>query len=307
MNIGNSLKAAKTVVTSKAGRQLLKGQKHSPAILFGAGVIGVVATTVLACRATLQLEEVLSENERKNAEAHDLHELNKLGKEPNYSPADYKKDVTVLKVRFCKDVARLYAPSFAVGVLSIAALGGSHHILNKRYTGALAAYATLDKGFKDYQKRVLEAVGPEKERELRLGSEEREIAEDGKNGVEVKNVKTAIGGSPYAKFFSKETAPTTWDPNPDYNLVFLKANQTWCNDQLRAKGHLFLSEVYDQLGLERTKESTVTGWIWNSKTGDNFVDFGIFENPDRFHDFMVGREGAILLDFNVDGVIWNLI
>lgn len=309
MNIGNKLSAVKTVVTSKVGRQVLKTQKHSPAILFGAGVIGFGVTVVLASKATLKLDEVMSENELKVNEAHDLHELGKLDK-ADYSDSDYKKDSAILKVRFVKDVTRLYYPSVIVGIASVACLTGSHVILNRRFAGATAAYATLDRAFKDYQGRVTEMVGPDKERELRFGSETREVAVDTKNGTKIETItEHPTGHSAYAKLFSKDTS-SSWSPQSEYNLVLLRAQQTYMNDQLQANGHLFLNEVYDVLGLERTAAGAVTGWVWNNKRGgDNYVDFGVLNGEDfgAFHSFMTSKDGALWLDFNVDGIVYDLI
>ena len=77
---------------------------------------------------------------------------------------------------------------------------------------------------------------------------------------------------------------------------------------LHARGHVFLNEVYDALGIPRSKEGSVVGWVLNGE-GDGYVDFGIFSDPDNqsLRDFVNGREGSILLDFNVDGVIWDRI
>ncbi|MDB5716127.1 MAG: hypothetical protein JWO15_3524 [Sphingomonadales bacterium] len=309
MNIGNTLKTAKNVVTSKAGRQLLKTQKHSPTLLFGAGVIGVVATTVMASKATLKLEDILTVNERKNDEAKLLLSQTRS----DYTTKDYTKDCAYLRVRLIKDLGRLYGPAFAVGVLSIGALGGSHVILTKRNAGIMAAYTALDKTYTEYIERVKEHVGEDKERELRFGSETREIAVDTDKGTKVETVTTAdltkAGASIYAKIFSEDTS-RSWSPQPEYNLVFLKASQNWSNDMLQARGHVFLNDVYDNLGLERTPAGAQTGWVLNNKKGgDNFISFGVFdgENMEGFHDFFTGREGALLLDFNVDGVIWDLI
>jgi hypothetical protein len=307
MNIGSKLTVAKNLVTSKAGRQLLKTQKASPTILFGAGVIGVVATAVMASRATLKLEDVLHKNEHDQMRANDL-----LAKDsPRYTAKDYTKDVATLKTRLVLDVAKLYAPAIVLGIGSICALTGSHVILSRRNAGLAAAYTALDKSFKDYRKRVTEFVGSEKERELRMESETREIDFTTADGVEGKALVNTVKGdlSEYAKFFSKETS-NSWSPQADYNLVFLRAQQQYMNDKLRASGHVFLNEVYDALGLERTPAGAVTGWVLNNKKGgDNFVDFGIFtdENRDAFHEFMTSREGAIWLDFNVDGVVYDLI
>lgn len=302
MNIDGKLKLAKNFVTSKAGRQLLKTQKHSPVILFSAGVIGVVATTVLASKATLKLDAVISEHEKKISEAEELL----ASHHDNYSATDFTKDSAVLKVRFVKDVVKLYAPAIGLGMLSIGCLTGSHVVLTRRNASLVAAYAALDKGFNEYRQRVTELVGEDKEKELRYGSESREVAVDTDKGVKIENMTTVgpNGASIYARFFD-QLCPN-WSPQPEYNLVFLRAQQQYANDMLHARGHIFLNEIYDMLGIERTKAGAVVGWVKGN--ADNYVDFGIFDgdNP-RARDFVNGREGAILLDFNVDGVVYDLI
>lgn len=302
MNIGNSLKTAKNVVTSKAGRQILKGQKHSPAILFGAGVVGFGATVVLSCKASLKLEDILEENEEKSRQAQDMLASN----DERYSASDYNKDAAKLKVRLITDVGRLYAPSAVVGVLTICAFGGSHVILTRRNAGLVAAYTVLDKSFREYRERVTEFVGTEKERELRFGAETREIAVDTENGTEVHNIRSASGLSQYARVWDRDTS-TSWSPQADYNLVTLRAHQAYMNDVLQRKGHVLLNDVFDALGLERTKAGCVVGWV--KEHGDNYIDFGLFNDRNKleFMDFMTGREGGLVLDFNVDGLIYNLI
>lgn len=300
MNIGSKLTVAKKFVTSKAGRQLLQTQKHSPTILFGAGVIGVVATTVLASKATLQLEDILIENERLQERGRDLLAS---GNE-RYPASEYTKDMAKLKVRLVKDVGKLYAPAIIIGVGSIAALTGSHLILSKRYAGVVAAYATLDQTFGDYRQRVRELVGDEQEREIRLGKP-GERDEPSVEGKTVGAVAAGRGRSQYARWYSKETSKS-WEKEPDYSLVFLKAQQNYMNDLLHTRGHVFLNEVYDALGMERDKAAAVVGWV-KGKGGDDHVDFGIYDDDDNFINFMTGKDGAILLDFNVDGVIWDLI
>jgi hypothetical protein len=305
MNIGSKLSVAKTVVTSKAGRQLLKGQKHSPTLLFGAGVIGVVATAVMASKATLKLEETLDANDRLKRQAAQLLE----SIEDDYTASDYTKDMAQLKVRLVTSFGKLYAPAVGVGIFSICALTGSHVILTKRNTGLMAAYATLDKGFNEYRARVLAEVGPEKALELQHGAEKRDPEVYDPKGPKDQGTIHATGLSPYSKLFSPQTS-ANWSPEPDYNHFFLRSQQAWMNDMLNAKGHVFLNEVYDCLGLERTSAGAVTGWVKNNKKGgDNFIDFGIFNGEDRqsFANFFTGSEDSIWLDFNVDGVVYDLI
>ncbi len=94
----------------------------------------------------------------------------------------------------------------------------------------------------------------------------------------------------------------------DYNLMYLRSQQNLANDKLKANGYLFLSDVYDQLGIKRTKMSQTVGWIYKpegNENGDNFVDFGILETNRETEDG--GYEKAILMEFNVDGPILDLI
>ena len=86
--------------------------------------------------------------------------------------------------------------------------------------------------------------------------------------------------------------------------------QEFANEKLRLKGHLFLNDVYDMLDIPRTKAGQIVGWVYDEKNpvGDNYVDFGIYElYSDANRRFVNGLEPVILLDFNVDGNILDLI
>ena len=291
-------------ITSKVGRQLLVAQKHSPTLLFVGGVAGVVATTVTACRSTLRLEEVLLEIEVDKTKAKDLREADI----PNYTDQDFKKDMAFLYVRSVVKVTKLYGPSILLGAASIAALTGSHKILTSRNTALTAAYAAVERSYRDYRDRVVAEYGEDKDREFRHGSTTREVMVEETNGPKKKKIKTVGDGkvSDYARFF--EEFNTNWSPQPEYNLVFLRAQQTWMNQKLQATGHVFLNEVYDALGIERSKAGQVVGWLKDGE-GDGYIDFGIWDGQDmlKFHDFVTGREGGILLDFNVDGIVYDKI
>ena len=111
--------------------------------------------------------------------------------------------------------------------------------------------------------------------------------------------------SVYARFFD-EYSPQ-WTAYPEQNLVFLKHTESMMNDMLLAKKHVFLNEVYDALGIERTSAGAVVGWVLNGD-GDNFISFGMYDfDSERGRAFINGNEHSILLDFNVDGVIFDKI
>lgn len=295
-----NLEAIKTAATSSVARQALVVKQHSPTILFAGGVVGVVATTVLASRATLKLEEVLGEAAEKK-------ELINTVENEQYTDEDRKRDQLVLMGITARKITKLYAPAAAVGVLSIAALTGSHVILSKRNAAVMAAYSALDRGFREYRGRVVDEYGSDKDREFLYGAKtesvERVEQEDG-SAVEYHESPHRVP-SIYARFFDEHSG--YWSRDPSNNMLFLNCQQSYANDKLRARGHLFLNEVYDMLGLPRTKAGAIVGWVI-SKDGDNFVDFNIYdEQRQAARAFVNGLERSILLDFNVDGVIYDLL
>ena len=102
---------------------------------------------------------------------------------------------------------------------------------------------------------------------------------------------------------------TYWTSSNEYNLMFLKKAESFANDKLRINGYLFLNEVYEMLGIPKTKAGQVVGWVYdeNNPVGDNYVDFGLYKDNLSYSDFVNGYDPAILLDFNVDGNIWKLM
>ena len=288
-------------------------QKHSPEILAGVGVVGTVASAVMACKATLKLNDVLDECKETRDKIKEVAENPRYEKE--YSPEDAKKDLTVNYAQTAMKIAKIYAPAVILGSASLGCLLASNDILRKRNAALSAAYMTVDKSFKEYRNRVAERFGDEIEKEIRYGIKAMEVEttvvnEDGSETTITEQIKTMDPNlySDYARFFDE--ASPNWQNDPEYNLMFLKAQQQYANDLLKAKGRLFLNEVYDMLGIDRSKAGQVVGWVYNPEnpTGDNFVDFGIYDmSKERVRAFVNGYETNILLDFNVDGNIWDLM
>ena len=290
-----------------------KVEKHSPEILMGVGVVGVVTGTVMACRATLKLNDILEEAQETR------DKIKEVASNPNYedkyTEEDAKKDLTINYVQTGVKVAKLYAPAVAVGVAGVGCVLASHDIMKKRNVALSAAYLTVDKSFKEYKQRVVDRFGEEVEKEIRYGIKAEEIVEtvtdeEGNETTVTETVKTMNPTlySDYARFFDE--ASPCWQNDPEYNLMFLRAQQQYANDLLRAKGRLFLNDVYEMLGLEKSKAGQIVGWVYDRENpnGDNFVDFGIYDmSKERVRAFVNGYETNILLDFNVDGNIWDLM
>lgn len=291
-------------ITNKFGRQALKLQKASPQIMFAAGVVGVVGAGVLACRATLRLSETLEESEKL------VHQINQLAENnQDYADTDYKSDLVKSKAKTVINIAKLYLPATALTIVSIGLLTGSHVTLNRRNAAVTAAYAGLKQGYDKYRERVVEKYGADEDRKFQHGVQivEETVATEGGKTKVVKHEKAAFEGfSPYAKLFCEGL--DMWRPNAELNRIFLQCQQNYMNELLRARGHVFLNDVYDALGIERTSAGAVVGWALG-RGGDDFIDFGVFDDAhnEKVREFVNLSEASILLDFNVDGVIYDLI
>ena len=288
-------------------------QKHSPEILAGVGVVGVVASTVMACKATMKLNDILEESKETRDKIREVESNPRY--EEQYSHEDAKKDLAINYTQTGLKIAKLYAPAVILGSASLGCLLASNDILRKRNAALSAAYMTVDKSFKEYRQRVVDRFGEEVEKEIRYNIKAEEItstvvAEDGSETTVTETVKTMDPNlySDYAKFFDE--ASPYWQKDPEYNFMFLKSQQQYANDLLKARGRLFLNEVYEMLGIDKTKAGQIVGWVYNPENpiGDNFVDFGIFDmSKERVRAFVNGYEPNILLDFNVDGDVWSLM
>lgn len=301
-------------VTRTFNRAGLKLKKYSPEIFVGVGIVGVVASAVMACKATTKIDDVLAEQKGNIEKTKNYVEDH--GYSEKYTEEDHKKDLTIFYSRSAVDLVKLYAPSVILGTVSIAMIINGHRILRKRNVALAAAYATVEKGFKEYRGRVIERFGEELDKELKYNIKAKEVEEvvkDEETGEEKIVKKTVNVADPnlysdYARFF--DDGCTGWTKDPEYNLMFLKDQQRYANDLLRSKGHLFLNEVYDMLGIPRTKAGQAVGWIYDEvhPVGDNFVDFGLTDiHNAKVRDFVNGYERTILLDFNVDGSILDMI
>lgn len=298
----------------------LKIKKYSPEILMVAGIVGTVTAAVTACKATLKVKDVMSEKEELQNDIHKYLE----NPDVDYTEEDSKEDLTKVYAQTGVKLIKLYAPSVVLGGVSIASIVMGQNILKKRNIALAAAYTAIDKGFKKYRANVVERFGERVDKELRYNIKAKEVEKKitDKNGKEktVKEIQYDIEGNPleniseFARFFDEATS-TEHHKDAEYNLMFLRRQQDYANEVLKAKGHLFLNDVYEMLGIPKTKAGQVVGWIYDEKNpnGDNFVDFGIYRlsgnevYDERKRAFVNGYERNILLDFNVDGPIYELI
>lgn len=289
---------------SKAGFQF---KKHQPEIMVIGGVIGMVASAVMACKATPKAVQILEESKEtieKINKAAELAESGDISKE-DYSKEDHATDLIGEYTRTGIGLVKTYAPAVIVGGLSIASILGGHNILRGRNLALAAAYATIDKSFKSYRGNVIERFGEAVDRELKYNLKAEQVTEkveDPETGKAKKVKKTVLVPTDdvrergYARLF--DAACDNWNNDANLNRSFLTAAQSHFNDILQVRGYVFLSEIYRYLHYRETPECRVVGWTLNGD-GDGYVDFG-FDKDDMF---MSGYNKDVWLDFNVDGPI----
>jgi hypothetical protein len=283
-------------ITRGIGRSILHTKANSPHIFFALGLIGTVASTVLASRATLKLEKTLDEVKTDFQDVKALH--SNLDPE-KYNQQEYFKDLGYVYGRSAGKFIHLYGPAVIIGGASIAALTGSHVQLVRRNAALTFTLAAVTKAYDEYRASVRKEIGDEREFELYHDIHTKELEIDGK-----KTSVTYSGNthSIYARFFDETCVH--WEKDAEMNRMFLQHHENYANHKLNAYGHILLNDVYDALGFDRTSAGAVVGWVLNGD-GDGYVSFGIFETENN--RFVNGIERSILLDFNVDGIIYQLI
>lgn len=304
----------KNELIAKASRSLhkvgFKFKKHSPEILVVLGVAGIVTSTVLACKATTKVSEIVDDTKEVIDTIHDALENEKQTADGEvYTQEDANKDLAIVYTQTGWKFVKLYGPSVLIGVASIACMVGSNRILKKRNVALAAAFATAEKSFKEYRERVIDRFGESLDRELRFNIKAKEIEEtvvdeDGNETVVTRTVEVVDPNaySMYSVVFCEGS--TGWTKNPELNKLFLIQQQNHANDKLRLNHIVTLNEVYEMLGVPKTAYGQIAGWVYteDGSAGNNYIDFGIFDtNNPKACDFVNGHERSIILDFNCIG------
>lgn len=310
----NWLAKISTSAARFAGKAEFTIKKNSPEILLGAGIVGFVGTVVLACRATCRADEVLEFHRRKIKDIEDAKEIADADPEGemSYDIEIYRQDKAIRYLKTTGNLAKLYAPTVAVGALSLACILTSRNIMQKRYLGVVAAYNGLSAAFEEYRKRVRDEYGEGLDKHFRYGTTYEELPVYDENGkktkekeqVEKTETEMVMPNDDSCRFF--DSSNPNWDKNPTFSMMWLRGQQNILNDILHTRGHVFLNEVYDALGFPHTPQGAVLGWI--DGEGDNCIDFGLYDqNKENVRRFVNGVDNVIMLEFNHDGVIWDKI
>lgn len=282
-------------------------KKRSPEILVAVGVVGTVVSAVMACKATTKIDTILDETKEQLDKIHEYAGNPDVAEK--YNAEDAKKDTAIVYAQAGVKLAKLYAPAVGLGILSISSILASNNILRKRNMAISAALAAATQDFKDYRNRVIERFGKEVDHQLRYNIKAEEIEETvtdekGKEKKVKKSIEVADpNASGYVKYFTRSNP--YWEEDSSYVEMFLRSQQNYANDKLKATGHLTLNDVYDMLGFHDSKAGMVVGWIYDldHPNGDNYVEFDV--KKVNLPNEQGGYEEAYAIDFNVDGNIYN--
>lgn len=280
------------------GRLKLKAIKYSPEMLVGAGIAGMIAGAVMACKATIKAKDILDESRETIRKIHEV--ANDKQYEGSYTEEDKKRDLTTVRIQTGIKLAKTYAPAVLVGAAGIAGILSGHHLLHMRLASLAAAYTALDK-------RMAKKLSEEAENQL-----EHSVKAEEKVGEEKKKKTPASGnpvdGDPYTAFFG----PMCFSfekGNPSANLKFLQDQQSFLNRKLQSQGFLFLNDVLRTLDLPLTKAGQIVGWVYDPERPDIdcYIDFGLGRKDDMVKRFRQGLEDGVWLEFNCDGPILEIL
>lgn len=315
MSISNIIHVAKGTKYISKARILCK--KHAPEILLVTGTIVIVTSAVHACKQTIKAHDIL---EKANSDLEDVEKAIEVSNPEDYTDKDARNDRRRVYGRTFLELTKCYGPSVIGGLIGFGMIFGGHKILRGRNIALTAAYSGLLARYKDYQKKVVEKLGADEEFKLRSGVEDRVasiIDEDG-NEIEEAQVKyipdNGSAHSIYSRIFDESNS--NWSRNPATNLQFIRTQQSFANQKLRSEGYVLLNDVYQMLGMPRTSAGAVVGWVWDPNkeldddARDNYIDFGIYNElykDTAKRDFLNAVEPCVWLDFNVDGVVYELI
>lgn len=305
----------KAMINFKIARTKLLLNKHSPEILLVGGLISVVTSAIWASykSATKTPVYMLKKDVLLTALEADTNLNNELG------PEDISQAKLQIYGEFGFDLLRLYGPPALLMSAGIAMLIGSNRILTNRNLALAGLFTAVEAAYERYRGRVRDELGEEVDEYLlsRKRKEGLQVLDAKKKPVKWNEIEAALPGeltdteddealglpSMYAVIFDEKSPQ--WRTNNEFNEFFLRAQENYCNDKLHMEGHVFLNEVYDALGVKRTKEGAIVGWV--DGNGDDYISFDIYNPYNSLDGQTIKPEGYLVLDFNVDGLIFDLI
>ena len=303
------------------GNSLLLAKKHAPELMIGAGIGGFGLTIFETVKATNNTNELI---EQRDQHLGMIESTRSAFTEAEYSTKDYQHDLAIVNRQTKWAIVKTWAPVATRGLASTASILGGFKIVNGRLVATTAAYKVLENRIDHYRSNVIERFGKDVDWELehsikaetleaaeREREENRRIDAENKGRKIIRKRKKTEYSHVYDGIFDQYSDKWQRYWTPEMALEFVKQKQRELNDMLKINKHVFLNEAYDKLGLPRTSEGAVVGWILTHGNPDSFVSLGIDEMPEEeIRQILCTHRNddiRIKIRTNPDGLIYDLI
>lgn len=253
-------------------------QKHSPEILTGIGIAGMITTTVLAVRATPKAL-ILIEEEKRRQNSELLEEAKKKGSDC-CARVDKLKPIELIRTTWV-----CYIPAALTGVLSVSCLIGASSVNIRRNAALATAYSLSESALKEYQEKVIETIGEKKEQEIRDS-----IAKDKLKHDPVVNKEVIITGRGETLCYDTITSRYF-----KCDIEKLRRVENELNKRLLSEMYISLNDFYYEIGLRSTDMGEDLGW--NIGNGLINLEFSSQLAEDETPCLVIGYRVAPRYDF----------
>ena len=212
--------------------------KHSPEILTGIGIAGMIATTIISVKATPKAIRLLEAKKEKL-------EVEKL-----------------TAAETVKTAWKCYVPAAVTGVASVACLVGASSVHLRRNAALTAAYTLSETALREYREKVVETIGEKKEQTVRDAVAKEQVKNHpvNSNAVVVTGSGNTLCYDPFTDRWFKS----------DIDKLHKAENEI--NSQMLDEGTVSLNDFYYQIGLGEASVGYHIGWSYNR---DGFVKLNL--------------------------------
>lgn len=247
--------------------------KHSPILLTVGGVLGIGATAVLSYKAAAKVEVITEKIEKSNFGEQEIQELEEQlnTQTVRLSDEEYeeikcdleltkKNHQLYTKKEVVRDIAGAVALPVLTGIASLACITLSYYIQNNRIVNLASALATATAERHYYKNKYAEQHGEEAAKTFYTPTQDGEVETTDAKGKtkKVKGKMKADIPSLHGEWFDKSTEYVSDDH--DYNMAFINSVTSKMDLKMFQKGSLTMNEVFDELGLQRTRGGALMGW-----------------------------------------------
>lgn len=286
------------------GDLLLATKRNSPKIKFLCGVAMFGVTLYSMHKSTLKAQDIIKKREEDLADIEEAIKGVENGEieASDYTEKDVRSDRRIVNVQFGLRMGKNYALTATSAMITILLFHGAVADYRNLFVAVSAAHNALQMKYKDKMRFYKEKLGEEKFNEMENGFKADVTKKAQSTGLKRPEDREEERRRrfPYARWFDELHG--SWTEDPELNKMWLLGKQNILDVRLQTKGHLFLNDMYEELGYPPTDAGRVMGIIRDNPDGSiNHVDFGLFNIHDQAARWFVnGLEPIFLIDFNVD-------